>query len=481
MPAEAPNERGRFLALVFGLPLLAVALFALLQGPSVPLGDDWKLFVDFDRISFAEAIRTNSQPEHGLRFRPFCYAHVWVERSVLGLPFWACKWIGHAYLALAGSALTLLLVRLGIARVAALAAGVLFVTHPTAVEVHGWATARIDTMASAFGLLGLWLALVPRLPQLLLGLVCLLLAFLCKESAYPLFLMPAVLGFASGLRGRDLVRVSLTGVIALGLVIVIKIAIVGAFFADWWSVQVPLLIRARGYLTYLLPLGLWPVTRDWTGPDPGIIADVLAAAYPVVIAGLLVHGLTNRRKAPDRLRTLALLAGFFVTIAVLGGVPARGDLSGNRLWFLPSAFLLAMLASIVQRRTLFVLLVPGCVLLQLNLAPYREAERRMDVVLTRLDAELPKYDNAVRITDLQRLYGPVPLFFHMVNFYPLLPRFRDHDPRTFPLLTLAARNEAEKRVNAELDRRWRELMRKRGVKHVLELAWDSARGRLVRR
>ncbi|MFQ5503631.1 MAG: hypothetical protein ACE5F1_02410 [Planctomycetota bacterium] len=467
----------RQLALLFLLPFTLVALVALLQGRILPLGDDWKLFIDFDRIGFVEAIRSNSQVEHGTRFRPFCYGHVWIERSLLGLPFWVCKWIGHLYLGLSGSMLVLLLLSLGLPFGRALLAGLLLAAHPAATEVHGWATARVDTMAACYGLLALWLGATRN--GGVLTFLAFLAAFLSKESAYPLLLLPPLLAWAGPARGSRMLAAWAPALLAFAVTAALKLLLVGRFLAEWWSVAVPLGLRIQGYLSHARALVLWP----GSSAAPGVLSSVLALVYAAaLLGGMLVAPFLPRvrgrvQESPGGFPLLALLAAFVLSLAVTGGIAMRSDLGGSRVWFLPSAFLLGIFAGTSWRPALCLALPAGLLLLHLNLSPYREATRRMGVVLDRLELEVPARERAVRISGLEELHGPVPLFFHMDSFYLLRPVFASTELYDRPLLTRRPiRPEHPARI-AALDSKWRAWMRSHGRK-VLDLSWDSERGEL---
>jgi hypothetical protein len=420
--AEAARQRRLGLAALVGAPVLMAALVALLHGPAAPLGDDWIFFSHFDHASLGEAMLTNSAKWDGERFRPFCYAHIWLERHLLGGSFAVNRWIGVVYLGLCGSMLALLLTVLRAPLAKAVLAGLLLVAHPAQAEVHGWATARIDTMATCFGLMALWLHCRER--RTLSGLAF-LAAFLSKESAYPLAVLPALHDYLHGRSWRRALRAVVPVGLALALTVASKLIFVGALVPSWATVDIPLGARLDGWLTYLQPLLLMPEAK---GAPSGPL-DLLAGAFTgLLVLGVLVsavrvlvvHPTTKASEQPLRQRLLPplwLAAGFGLALLVTGGVPVRADFSGGRLWLLPCAFLVGLIVYLSHAVPTWMALLPSTLLLLGNLAPYREANRMMQSVVDRVTAEVRDPKRAVRVSGLPAWHGPVPLFALMTNYF----------------------------------------------------------------
>ncbi|MEZ5987865.1 MAG: hypothetical protein R3F30_01805 [Planctomycetota bacterium] len=471
--AAAPRRDLRLLLLV---PFVAVAVVALLQLPWAPLGDDWKLYVDFHGMAARKAVLVNTTAEEGRRFRPVCYLLVWLEQSYLGLPFALSKAIGLGFLAWAGASLAGLLRRLGAARLTAVLVGTLYCLHPALAEVHGWASTRVDQMAAAFALAALCMVLDRR--PLLAGLLW-LAAFGSKEAAYPLLVAAPLL---SG-RLRDLVPPGL----AFAAIMIWKLRAVGVVTGGLWGLilQVPLHVQLQGWLGYLGPWLLYP--RSSAAPGPAVTA--LALAWGVVLlttlVAPLVRGLQDRGgsgRRPRRLRVdprLRLLALAALCLVVTGGVPYPPDLAGGRLWTLPLAFALGAALLRARPGRLLALCLLSLPLLHANLAPYREADRIMADTLAVLAREVPAHDGAVRIHGLPDLHGPVPLFALMPDVYM---RGFDEEGRPTedrPLVTTADMESADPEGWVMAEQRWR-AFQDAADRKIAYWRWDPAAGRVRR-
>ncbi len=468
-------------------PLLLAALFAGFTVAAtafrpMPLGDDWIFFSHFDHIPLlphgdAEcAVLANATAADGLRFRPLAYAHMWTERRLSSSFAW--NWaIGLAYLGACGSALALLLTRLGTPRISAILAGALLVLHPAQCEVWGWASARIDTMATAFGLLALALSIGGRR---VIGGIAFLAALLCKESAYPLVVLPPLWTLLQRRGLGAAARASAAPLAALAIVVGLKLALVGKFFASSWGnglADIPLGVRIAGYASVLRPLLFDPISIAAKN------ANWLGVLFVGLLGSALIVGLIRRRAVADssgNTRVVTwLLAAFGVSIVVTFGVPVRPDLAGGRVWLLPAAFLLGCLARISEPWILAVALLPSAAALHANLAPYRVATQDMRSVVDRVLTDTSDRDAAIRISDLEAVRWPVPLFAIMTNYaHELLQA--PHDQVARALLTRDDQAKLDPAGIAKLDRLWRSRMRAAG-KHVTAYRWNRETRTLERR
>ena len=467
---------GRSIALA-ALPLLVW----LLQLPVARLGDDWIFFEHFRHLPLwsagdaESAWSTNTSVSDGLRFRPFAYTHMWLEAK-LGLGFAASHLIGVAYLIGAAQILARIVLALGAKPAAGFGAALVFVLHPAQCEVWGWATARIDGMATFFGLACLLCLLRDR--RILAGLMC-LAAFASKESSFPL-LVAAPLIVALAPRQERVLRAGLRAGLPLLLAFIayalLKLAYVGEVFAESWQrgiAEVPLGVRIKGYLSLFEPL-LWTPSADYAVAELASPWKALAriAAW-IFVALLLSAGLSTylRRERPAWRLVMALLIAYALCIAVSFGVPFRPDFAGGRLWLLPSAFLFSALFFAAPLRLTMPAAGLATLLLHANLSVYRDACARMQHVETAVETAMRQDDSAIRIVDLPSHEGPVPLFAIMTVYH--------HEsfgsgaiPRAF--LTLRPANDEQRQQLAAYDEQWRTEMKKQGRSKFVRMRWDEA-------
>jgi hypothetical protein len=152
---------------------------------------------------------------HGLFFRPVGFIAYWLDYQWAGAH--ATRWhLGSLAAHAANTCVVYLLVkRLGMRRVAALAAALLFALHGSRAETVAWPDARFDLLAAFFALCALLAVLEycrtgRRLFYVPLG-VCAALAVYTKESAFCLPLLPlALLPFLPGAQWRRAIAASLT-------------------------------------------------------------------------------------------------------------------------------------------------------------------------------------------------------------------------------------------------------------------------------
>ncbi len=493
------SRRGRLLRLspwlAMALPLLCCAAFAVLQSLQqwpARLGDDWIYFHEFDDLALLDsdgggALTKNGRPEDGLRFRPFSYLWLFVERR-LTQSFAVSHAIGLAWIGLGGTALVAFLRAIGVTSSRACLAALLFVLHPAQVEVWGWASARIDTMAMAASFAGLaLLAGVAGPLRLVLAYFAFAAAFGSKEAAYPVVAVAPLVPLLRGLGARRALRDAVVACLALGSVLGLKLLLLGSAFAGSWGLAlatIPLRMHVAGWFSYLHALLVDPRS---TAAPAGQVASalwfglmVVAIATPfAVLATTTRHQkrrLLRRMSAQTPLYALCIV-GFFLTITVSFGVPARGDLAGSRLWYLPSAFLCAAIAMHATRVVLVAGIVVGAFLLDQNLAPYREAGRLMTRVEATIEGELSDAGRALRVADLPKEHGPVPLFVLMAELWTVgRPELADDStasgPPSFPRVFLSWSEAGQARDLGPVEAIWATEMQRRGLE-IRRLVWQG--------
>lgn len=371
-PRAHPPTRAAALALCLLLVAVGVAVYSNALG-SYFLSDD---FVQVGRVLEGDLSVTWGR-EHGGFFRPLFVlslaadAYVW-RQSALG--FHLTNVIIHALNSLLVIMLSLALTeRAGLAsqqrRPLSLAAGLIFLLHPSHTEAVTWISGRADLLSSFFCLTALLLFVshtseARRPLRLSLALTSFALALLSKESAVSLPLLTFLLGchFARASDGRGgAVGQSLKQSAPFALLLVAYVAaravalgsLVGGYGAGHHlnfshSMIVSQLLR--------FPLrALFPANA--LAPLPFLESRALS---PVLIAAgcavVLLASVVARRGGRARLfeflrgnKFLWLLLGLFLT-ALLPVINLRVDLfttQGERLLYFPSAFSSITLAHVI--------------------------------------------------------------------------------------------------------------------------------------
>jgi hypothetical protein len=376
--------------------------------------------------------------------------------------------MGLLWMGFSGIALFLLLLRIGLYHRRAWLGAILFLAHPSAAEMYGWASTRIDSMGATFGLLALWVGLKKTRYCTLVATFLLLLAFLSKESTYPLLLGTPL--FFWVLFRRTPFHI-LGGPLAFGLTVGLKKILVGKVFPSWWSLSLPLGIRIKGWFLLAFPLILWP--RGSFSAEP-VLAKILAGIYATaLILSLILPPFQKKSETEKKVRPLFAFGLLLIlTLSITGGVPPRSDLGGGRVWFLPSAFFCSILALYGNRSLLSFSAPIGLGLLLLNLAPWSQARKKMEHVLNRLAIEVPQHERALEITNLEYQHGPVPLFYLMTEFYTI----SFHGPRfDRPLLMRKPQNLDEEAFQVKIEKRWLKYMAAQG-RDILRLRWNPELG-----
>lgn len=253
---------------------------------------------------------------------------------------------------------------------AAWIAGILFAVHPIHVEAVAGLVGRAELGCALFTLIGLWLFLHTPSGGRVAGLCgCFILAMLCKEQGmlFPLLLLAllpvrGIYPKASSARRHDLYLVALFLLIGNGYYI----------WREWhigfgWDrnrvspisnpmvlsegkdrLLMPLALLGRYTLLLLAPVQLSP---DYGGAiigssvslhDPYLYLGVAAVGLWLVLASVAI-----RRKAWAMLFCLLALG---LTYGMVGNIVSLiGTIFGERLMYLPSAFLLLIAGMWIAR------------------------------------------------------------------------------------------------------------------------------------
>ena len=258
-----------------------------------------------------------------LPYRPVRYLSYLVDSIVGGGAPWAYHATNVALHAIAGVLVTRIARRLGASSVAALAAGLLFVTHPLGVEAVAYVAGRRDLLVTVLGSAAL-LAWTSSAGRSAAALVLLMLAIGAKESGV-FYLGTLVLASAAGL-GPSL-GTSRTALAATALA----------------GIALPIAYGASGPLAP-------------AGPPCATVAAVTSIAshyalHVVAPLSLAVEYPALARASSDcaELATASALAGFALLGAAAGIVLAalRNGFGGARLAWAWAALYFLLLATVI--------------------------------------------------------------------------------------------------------------------------------------
>lgn len=199
----------------------------------------------------------------------------------------------------------------------ALAAALLFAVHPVAALSAAWLACRADLLASFFSFLTLFLIVIFRRPSpatFLLTLVLSLLAMLCKETHYPLFILVFFLAWSldPGPRRPRLGRAAgfaLPVFLALGIGVTWRLAVlraVGAYGAvpSSWSA---FLSQAAYHLPKVYAAAARDFAQHHLGRDGYLVWPLLAAGIALLVCG--GWGAWQRRRPELGFALLVILVG----------------------------------------------------------------------------------------------------------------------------------------------------------------------------
>jgi hypothetical protein len=244
--------------------------------------------------------------------------------------------------ALNGSLVVLLAARMGLSRLQAIAAGLLFIASPALSEAVVWSTGVHDVLMTTFCLMAVLAATTETAGAraLILAAVATVLALAAKETAVVVPALAALAMWASGLRITDPARVRMLGALA---------AICAVYAAFRLSVGVPATYGediVRLYFVKQLIVGPFaalgaPWTVPWVASHP-VAALVRSLAVLALVTGGL---LTWRRNSPDFKRAAACAAWVFIAILPVFSLFYIGpSLEGSRYLYLSAAGFAIMVA-----------------------------------------------------------------------------------------------------------------------------------------
>lgn len=283
-----------------------------------------------------------------------------------------------------------------------LAAGFLFLLHPSHTETVSWISGRVDLIATLFCLACLVSFAIylktRRTLHLVLSLLAFALALLSKESAICLPFLLLVIGLAVGDSGRDKQSIKrLLKVIALfALILLAFVAVRSAFigslvggygaaehlnFSPGW-LRVRLLQASLRSLLPALP-SQWSLFlfKPLQSRTFGIIALVFSAIVAIaIITRRQMYARVERREQNGFLLAL-LLMFLFSLLPVMNLRLSLYDTQGERFVYLPTIFTclaLAYLSAILVRNTRVWLVILICWLGFYTAALYHTNQRWRD-------------------------------------------------------------------------------------------------------
>jgi len=287
-------------------------------------------------------------------------------------------------------------------------AAALFAVHGTRPETVLWITGRFDLLATFFALLALVLFL-RRWPWL--ALLAMVLGMLCKESAYAIPLMLAVVAFTGkDRRVRPLIPFFVVAV---------------AMFAYRWMLvggvggYVDRTGRPEVFQATLLPvlktfgMRLWAVLFfpvDWTIP-PGIFVAAVAVVF--VAAAVLIA------RAPLTRRDLALGLGLIIVTALptFHRLLIGPDLEKARYLYLPSLGFCLLIATAVHRLAANVrwaiaaaVILFNFAVLEHNLIAWQSASKKAESVCRTGAAAVRSPSDRIAVVGLPRILNGVYFF-----------------------------------------------------------------------
>jgi len=323
---------------------------------------------------------------HGLFFRPVGFISYWLDYQWAGSH--AIRW--HLWSLAAHTANTclvyLLVGRLGVRRVAALVAALLFAFHGSRAETVAWPDARFDLLATLFALCALLAVLAycrTGRRQLYAPLaVCAALAVYTKESAFCLPLLPVAL---LPVLPRTQWRRAIASSLALG-------SVCGILFAyRWWALGgiggyadgtgVSAVWQSRPlHTSEALFFRQWaflffPV--NWSAPLEWWLRAAAAAFLAMLVVCAARGGAWRGARRAHLLAGLAFLLAAVIPVQHL--LMFQPDFAGARVLYLPLAGLAVFWAAMLERSAqskltwamAAVLIAFNVAALQHNLVPWR--------------------------------------------------------------------------------------------------------------
>jgi len=279
-----------------------------------------------------------------------------------------------------------------------LAAGLIFLLHPSHTEAVSWISGRADLIAAFFSLLSLTFYVscwrTKNSARIFFSLLFFALALLAKESAIclPFVVLLIEVTLAWQQRNKEIFRRAIKTVAAFVALLLVFIAarylainsLIGGYGASQHLNFSPSWIRDR-LLQFSLRAMLPPLPTQLSAillkplksPAFVLFAIVCAALIAAVVAHRHKRQSINARR-PQNIFMWLLVASFLCSLLpVINLRLSLYDTQGERFLYLPSAFssiALAYVSMILIRRTRFWMLLIGCLLIFYSSALYRSNE-----------------------------------------------------------------------------------------------------------
>ncbi|HKS29008.1 MAG TPA: hypothetical protein VJS44_14370 [Pyrinomonadaceae bacterium] len=346
--------------------------------------------------------------EHGGFFRPLFIASYIVDSRVWGeRPFGY-----HLTNALLHGLNSYLVYRLGLlllrsqklseesARRVSLAAGLLFLLHPSHTEAVSWISGRADLLAALFCLAALLLYVFyvenRRAPYLLLALISFALALLSKEAAaslpFIIFAFGVYLSAAEEKRRAPLLRALKTSVLffaVLLLFLLLRRVWLGAWLGGYGAEQhlnfSPGWIRDRflqATLRAVVPAAPAELSEILLKPLKSAVFILVALVFMTLVLLLLRRRRHSEEKAARHLQNkLVLLLAVSFVLSLLPVISLRlslFDTQGERFIYWPSVFtclLISHLGVVLIKWRRWRLLLLACILVFYSVSLYRTNQR----------------------------------------------------------------------------------------------------------
>ncbi|MGI8656457.1 MAG: hypothetical protein ACR2LC_14720 [Pyrinomonadaceae bacterium] len=279
-----------------------------------------------------------------------------------------------------------------------LAAGLIFLLHPSHTEAVSWISGRADLIAAFFSLLSLTFYVscwrTKNSARIFFSLLFFALALLAKESAIclPFVVLLIEVTRAWQQRNKEIFRRAIKTVAAFVALLLVFIAarylainsLIGGYGASQHLNFSPSWIRDR-LLQFSLRAMLPPLPTQLSAILLKPLKSPVFVLFAIVCAALIAAVVAHRHKRqsidarrPQNIFMWLLVASFLCSLLpVINLRLSLYDTQGERFLYLPSAFssiALAYVSMILIRRTRFWMLLIGCLLIFYSSALYRSNE-----------------------------------------------------------------------------------------------------------
>ncbi len=279
-----------------------------------------------------------------------------------------------------------------------LAAGLLFLLHPSHTECVSWISGRADLIATFFSLASLISYIsylrAKRLPRVAFSLLCFALALLAKEAAICLPFVMLVIGGVFALKEKraetfkQTIKIASVFALLLLIFILVRDKAIGSLVGGYGTSQhlnfAPSWIRDR-LLQFSLRAVLPPLPLQLSAvllrPLKSLPFILFAVACAMLFAAMIIyrhkHQSAAARRPQNILIALLLLSFLCCLLPVINLRLSLYDSQGERFLYLPSVFsciALAYISAVLVRRTKFWFLLIGCSLIFYAVALHRANE-----------------------------------------------------------------------------------------------------------